>query len=354
MAVINGSSGDNVITGTSGADVINGKGGDDIISGGGGADIISGGAGDDIIDGGAGDDYLQGDGGDDIVKGGKGDDIIDGGRGNDVLSGGAGADTFLFSGDSGSDVITDFTTADTIAVDLGEDYIGAINLSALNFQQTGNHVMITLPNGSSILVQNATIADVQSRVQVACLMRGTFVATPNGEIAVEHLSIGDAVITLDGATKRIKWIGKRAYGAGFVRGNSKIAPVRIAAGALGPASPSRDLYVSPDHAIYLDGRLVAAEHLVDGNNIRRASEIETVEYFHVELDAPDVIMTNGAPTESYVDHGNRRMFQNYQEFLDLYGEPLADGTVRERCFPMLARGTELEALRGRLGLNKAA
>lgn len=385
MAVINGSNGDNLIEGTNGADVINGKAGDDviiaggsadfvdggagadIISGGGGSDVIyggagadlidsgsgsdfiDGGAGADLIDGGSGDDIIQGRAGADVLEGGSGDDVIDGGAGSDVLSGGSGADTFLFSGNAGDDIITDFRTADTIAIDLGEDYLGDVDLSALDFEQSGAHVLITLPNGSSILVQNATIAAVQARVQVACLLRGTAVATPDGEMPVEGLAIGDRVTTLGGEPKRIKWIGRRAYGAGFVRGNMKVVPVLIAAGALGPSSPSRDLYVSPDHAVYVDGGLVAAERLVNGGSIRRAHEIEAVEYFHIEFETPEVIFTNGAPTESYVDHGNRRMFQNYQEFLDLYGEPLADGSVRERRFPLLTEGTEIEALRGRLG-----
>ncbi len=354
MAIINGTGGDNVISGTNGADVINAKGGDDIISAGAGADVVFGGNGDDIIDGGAGADYLDGGKGNDVLKGGAGADILVGGAGDDVLKGGGGDDTFVFDGTSGNDVITDFTTADTIAIDLGEDFGGPIDLCSLDFDQVGGNVLVTLPNGSTILIQNSTIADVQSRVQVACLLRGTLVATPDGEVAVETLSIGDRVTTLEGAAKRIKWIGRRAYGAAFVRGNMKIVPVVISADALGPNVPNRDLHVSPDHAIHVDGGLVPAALLVNGLNIRQQVETDLVEYFHVEFENPEVILTNGTPTESYVDHGNRRMFQNYQEFLDLYGEPAADGTVRERRFAMIGEGKLLDGIRQRIGATPIA
>lgn len=354
MAIINGTGGSNVISGTSGADVINAKGGDDIVSAGGGADIVFGGNGNDIVDGGGGADFVDGGTGDDVLKGGGGADILLGGDGNDVLTGGAADDTFIFDGTSGNDVITDFTTADTIAIDLGESFGGPIDLSSLDFDQLGSSVLVTLPNGSTILVQNATIADVQSRVQVACLLRGTLVATPAGEVAVEALSIGDRVTTLDGVAKRIKWIGRRSYSAAFVRGNLKIVPVVIAAGALGANVPSRDLHVSPDHAIHVDGGLVPAGLLVNGATIRHEVSTDLVEYFHVEFEMPEVIFTNGAPTESYVDHGNRRMFQNYQEFQELYGEPAADGSVRDRRFAVIGAGQALDGIRARLGAGTLA
>lgn len=354
MAIINGSGGDNVITGTGSSDIINAKGGDDIVNAGGGADFVSGGNGDDILSGEGGADYLDGGKGDDILRGGAGEDVLIGGEGDDILSGGGAGDTFLFDGTSGNDIITDFTTADTIGIDLGESFSGPIDLSSLDFDQVGANVLITLPNGGTILVKNTTIADVQSRVEVACLVRGTLVATPKGEVAVETLAIGDLVTTLDGSAKRIKWIGRRSYGAAFLRGNAKVVPVVIAAGALGPNVPARDLHVSPDHALHLDGGLVPAGLLVNGTTIRQELTTEQVDYFHVEFEKPEVIFTNGAATESYVDHGNRHMFQNHREFHDLYGDVPSDRSVRERRFAVIGDGPVLARLRARLGEGSLA
>lgn len=49
-----------------------------------------------------------------------------------------------------------------------------------------------------------------------------------------------------------------------------VAPVRIARDAFAPNTPSRDLVVSPPHAIFVDGKLVPAKLLVNGMSITRA------------------------------------------------------------------------------------
>ncbi|MGD9863296.1 MAG: calcium-binding protein [Pseudodonghicola sp.] len=60
-----------------------------------------------------GNDSLLGLGGNDTLVGGNGRDRLDGGAGNDMLTGGGAADRFIFSGDFGDDIITDFQTAGT-------------------------------------------------------------------------------------------------------------------------------------------------------------------------------------------------------------------------------------------------
>jgi hypothetical protein len=118
-------------------------------------------------------------------------------------------------------------------------------------------------------------------------------------------------------------------------------------GSLGPDLPARDLFVSPEHAMYLDGVLLPARLLVNGTSIRQVSDFDLVEYFHLEFDEPQVILTNGAPSESYVDHDNRRMFENYHDYVAAYGEPESRGR-RPRRFYMVTGGAALEAIRRRL------
>jgi hypothetical protein len=180
------------------------------------------------------------------------------------------------------------------------------------------------------------------------------VQTPDGEVAVEKLKIGDLVTTVDGKAKPVKWIGKRRYEGEFAKSNPKIAPVLFKAGALGANTPVRDLRVSPEHAVLVDHVLVPAELLVNGTTIRVDNTCDTVEYFHLEFDAPEVIFTNGAPTESYVDHGNRRMFQNYQDYVDLYGEEEISGKQRARRFYSIYGGAALDAIRSRLNCEAEA
>lgn len=345
------------LTGTTGDDIIDGTAVADIISGGKGDDIISGGGGNDVINGGAGADILLGDAGSDIISGGAGDDIIDGGAGSDALTGGNGSDLFMIL-DASKDTIMDFNAAqgDQILIDTisGVSSIRDLVIS----ENTSTHtVTITAPSNPNfqLTLLNATAADVMNSLTVACLLRGTLVQTPAGEVAVEALSIGDLVTTVDGAAKAIKWIGTRSFGGAFVRGNDRVTPVQIRAGALGVNTPSRDLFVSPEHAVLVEGVLVPAEKLVNGSSILRASGIELVDYFHLEFETPEVVITNGAPTETYVDEGSRRMFANWQEYVDLYGDvPGAQEAARR--FPLLRDGDQVEALRARLmgAADKAA
>ena len=78
------------------------------LNGTGADDQILAGAGNDTVAGKHGADRLFGETGNDNLQGGAGDDLLSGGAGYDILSGGAGADRFVFTGQSQTDVITDF------------------------------------------------------------------------------------------------------------------------------------------------------------------------------------------------------------------------------------------------------
>ncbi len=347
--VLRGGRGDDVLRGGSGDDRLYGGQGDDRLFGGAGDDELRGGSGDDYLDGGSGDDILRGGEGDDILKGGSGDDILVGGEGDDRLTGGSGDDTFVFAGDFGSDTITDLRGGDKIDLTA----IGAVtSISDLTIEAVDGDTVITVPGGASITVKGLAPAQVLSFIEVACLMRGALVRTPGGEKPVESLSIGDEVLTIDGVAERIKWIGKRAYSRPFLAHNGKIAPICFEAGSLGPNQPSQDLYVSPEHAMYVDNVLVPARLLQNGATIAQRSDFDIVEYFHLEFDEAQVIWTNGVPTESYIDTGNRRMFANAAEYLALHGDK--HETERRRRFYAIYGGVALEAIRRRLQTQSLA
>jgi hypothetical protein len=151
-----------------------------------------------------------------------------------------------------------------------------------------------------------------------CFGRGTLIRTLNGEVAVEELAIGDRIVTATGQERPIRWIGRRAYDGKFLTGNKSVLPVKIARGALTDGVPARDLTVSPEHALYIDGVLVPAELLLNGMTVTQPEAVESVEYFHIELDEHDIIFAQGTPSETYVDCDNRRMFANGAEYEQLY------------------------------------
>ena len=149
-------------------------------------------------------------------------------------------------------------------------------------------------------------------VTVACFAAGTSILTASGETTVESLRPGDHVVAVGPAGARlrpVRWIGQRTLAPARHPRPRDVMPVRIRACAFGPARPHRDLVLSPDHCLYLDGILVPVRLLVDGERILQ-QQVETVTYHHVELFSHDVLLAENLPCETYLDTGNRACFEN--------------------------------------------
>lgn len=169
-----------------------------------------------------------------------------------------------------------------------------------------------------VQADNFTQEDVDSlefngdTVSFACFLRGTLIATPDGQCRVELLQPGDQVRTASRGVATVKWIGHRTLYAAHIPADRAIRafPICFIAGAIAPNVPARDLYVSPGHHMWLDGKLIPALSLVNGKTIIQDFSQKVFEYFHVELEKFDLLLSEGAASESYVDTGNRSMFQN--------------------------------------------
>jgi len=183
-------------------------------------------------------------------------------------------------------------------------------------------------------------------VTVPCFCPGTLIATETGDRPIEDLKIGDLLLTASGDLRPLRWIGRRAYGALFARGNRDIMPVCIARGALGGDLPRRDLRVSPMHAMVVDGVLVPALHLVNGGSIRQVEITGDLSYLHLELEDHDILLAEGAPTESFIDDNSRNLFHNAAEYHALY--PGAPARSPRFCLPRIEEGPELLAIHTRL------
>jgi autotransporter passenger strand-loop-strand repeat protein len=136
---------------------------------------------------------------------------------------------------------------------------------------------------------------------VKCFRAGTRILTDHGEVAVEVLRIGDLVRTvLDEATAPIIWIGHRDVDCARHPQPRKVWPVRISAGAFGPGRPGRDLFLSPDHAVYVNRVLIPVRHLINARSIVQVP-MDRVSYHHIELAQHDVVLAHGLPTETFLD-----------------------------------------------------
>jgi Hint domain len=136
---------------------------------------------------------------------------------------------------------------------------------------------------------------------VSCFAAGTRIRTPSGYRAVETLCVGEMVAVLsEDAVAPIQRIERRRLDCRCVAHPSLVWPVRIAAGTFGPGKPQRDLYLSPDHALFIDGVLVPVKYLIDGGAVAQVKR-DVVEYFHLQLPRHDVVLAEGLPVESYLE-----------------------------------------------------
>ena len=233
------------------------------------------------------------------------------------------------------------------SLDIGTGYAGQTiyltqqanttdNSSTTNFSMRYD-ITLGQPNGGT-LITSETIP--------ACYCAGTLIAAERGEVAVEDLKVGDLLRTASGALRPLKWIGRRAYSARFARNNPDLLPIRFKAGSLADNVPARDLLVSPKHAMFLDGVLIPAEYLVNSATIVQEKPGEDIHYFHLEFETHDVLLAEGAPSESFVDDDSRGMFQNAHEFRELYPDERRAEAVY--CAPRVEDGYALERIRRRL------
>lgn len=144
----------------------------------------------------------------------------------------------------------------------------------------------------------------------ASFCRGTSVLTPDGPRQVETLKPGGLVRTRDHGAQRIRWLSTTDLGAQALARRPHLRPIRIAAGALGDATPAEDLLVSPRQRVVLrssvarnlfglDEVLIAASHLLGLPGIDRDHEAESAAYVHLLLDRHELVLTNGAWTETF-------------------------------------------------------
>ena len=135
----------------------------------------------------------------------------------------------------------------------------------------------------------------------------------------------------------ITWIGHRRVDCLRHPRPEQVWPVRVEAGAIAEGRPARDLWLSPDHAVFLNGVLIPIKRLINGATIWQV-EVTSVTYWHVELERHDILLAEGLPAESYLDTGNRETFENGGAPIMLHPDFAArerPGSRRESCAPLL-------------------
>lgn len=207
---------------------------------------------------------------------------------------------------NGSDITSSYP-GDTVTVNVPG--VGNVTYTGTTFYLANGQTVFT-PNAGQVLQNgtfvSATWVNTQGPLLVnqlgpACFCKGTLLRVPGGAVAIEALSPGDRVETMDHGAQTVRWIGRQTVG-----GSGDFAPVQFDAGAIGN---NRPLTVSPQHRVMLAGAraellfaepevLVPALHLVGLSGARRMP-MATVTYLHLLFDRHEIVFSEGAPTESF-------------------------------------------------------
>ncbi len=241
-----------------------------------------------------------------------------GGHTFSIKANGSGSFTITYSGGSGTPSASNWQT-----ILRGLEVSAPANTLPLSPPPETIQLSVTGTNLGTPTIGTETI-------NVTCFYAGTMIRTPDGEAAVESLQAGDFVLTTDGAARKVNWLGRQTVSTYFAD-PMRVLPIRIKAGALAENVPARDLLVSPDHAMFVDGVLIQASALVNGSSIVRETRVPRVfTYFHIELDDHSLILAENAPAETFIDNVDRLGFDNWSEFEALYPEGRA---VEELPYP---------------------
>ena len=163
-------------------------------------------------------------------------------------------------------------------------------------------------NGNSLIYNGVTYAAFEAGETFVCFSSGTRIATPDGDRLVEDLRTSDLITTQDAGPQPIIWIGRRTLD--FRQASSRAKPIELKAGCLGRGRPQRDLVVSPQHRILLDGpdiqtkcgaaeALAPAKGLLGRRGVRVKQGCQKVTYHTILLTRHHVILANNAPVESF-------------------------------------------------------
>ena len=193
------------------------------------------------------------------------------------------------------------------------------------------------PYGGTLITMNTT----------PCYAAGTRIATPDGARPIEALRAGDLVLNAEGEALAIKWLGHRQVNCAAHPSPEDVWPVRIRADAFAAGQPSRDLLVSPEHALFVDGFLMPARALLNGATIAQ-ERVAQISYWHLELASHDVILAEGLPAESYLDTGNRGAFANAGPSLQLHPRFGRNVHTALACAPFADAGPHVARARAAL------
>ncbi|WP_249023717.1 Hint domain-containing protein [Acetobacter ascendens] len=179
-------------------------------------------------------------------------------------------------------------------------------------------------NGFGYFTKQFTQDDGKSGI-ITCFLTGSMIRTPNGDVAVEDIQIGDEVIAFDWKNDKdlvrpVVWVGKaHATVRPELHDDEAGWPVRVLKDAIADGVPYKDMLITAEHCLFFRDRFVPVRMLVNGISIFYDKSITSYDYYHVETEQHSIITADGMLTESYLDTGNRSSFRQEGKVATLRG-----------------------------------
>lgn len=194
-----------------------------------------------------------------------------------------------------------------------------------------------------------------------CYVSGSRIRAARGDVEIDTITVGEDVVVIrdnQETLEPVKWIGYSNVDIGRHAHPEQAAPIRVRRGAISDNQPSRDLVLSPEHCLIIDERCFPVKLLVNGGSIVSERDGAPVKYYHLELERHGILLAENTPSESYLDTGNRSLFDNAGEPKQLHPD-FSGGFTAERwqtdaCAPLARVPDEVEPVWTRLAERSQA
>lgn len=224
--------------------------------------------------------------------------------------------------------ITDFSGNDSIEIDYYETETGKISNIVC---PDDDHITITIDNGFSLTLNIVGIKqtgysfsqdDYGALYLTVCFLSGTEIRIKDGVANIETLQAGDLITTYDWVKnkyveRKVTWAGhKHCRVNKYLPDDVAGYPVRILKGAISENIPHKDLLITAEHCLFFEDKFIPVRMLVNGSTIYYDYSITSYDYYHIETDQHAVIIADGMFTESYLDTGNRHVFNHHHKVIE--------------------------------------
>ncbi len=226
------------------------------------------------------------------------------------------------------------------------EFVVANGTSQIHIGSTGQLINPNVYSGKNLPFDFFTGGSMSSSDDGACYLSGTQIEVADGVKNIENIEVGDLIYVYNGMNKILKpvtWIGSAHH---YVRTQlpDDIAgyPICITKDALADNVPSKDMYITPEHCLCINGQFIPARMLVNNHSIYYDYSQTDYRYFHIELEEHSIIKADNQLSESYLNTNNHHDFYRSEKVVDL--QPKSKSWEKDAAAPLVTAREVIEPL----------